>query len=398
MNCVRSLPARAGAGGQWVPRGAPGSVQAVFIAKLLPLFILYSVGRLCTDNKALQQPPPARPWGPPGGAAAGGRCRKRRARAPAGRRKRRSRARCGGGAAGPGHGGGRQPEPLRAESGGARRDPAAGGAAGPPETGTVRRGPARSTPPLRAAVTTRVHRAGVPHLEEAAGRAEPRGVPGAERERGHRQGAGAAPQAPGTAAAAAGGGGRQGHGEAVPGMAGSEEAGPGMAGSGEAGPGMAGSGEAVPGMAGSGEAGPGMAGSSPGRGEARRRPPSGCCRSLQPQQVNKHRAPGPAARLPSGRCRCLPPVSRAPGACGRADRSPERLGQQLPVSRRFFAVILPRTMPTSFSSGNHCCCCVYVAFAAWPKPVLWGDPRSVRSAVPVTLLAVFCRCVMSPRS
>lgn len=43
-----------------------------------------------------------------------------------------------------------------------------------------RRGLTRSTSPLRAAVTTRVHRAGIPHLEEAAGGTESRGVPGAE--------------------------------------------------------------------------------------------------------------------------------------------------------------------------------------------------------------------------
>lgn len=41
---------------------------------------------------------------------------------------------------------------------------------------------ARAVPPRRCGPPrpTRVHRAGIPHLEEAAGGAEPRGVPGAE--------------------------------------------------------------------------------------------------------------------------------------------------------------------------------------------------------------------------
>ena len=106
-----------------------------------------------------------------------------------------------------GDGGRRQPQPLGAEGGGARRDPSAGGAAGPAETGTARRPSAR--PLGRAAVTRCVCRAGFPHLEEAAGGTEPRGVSGAERERGHRPGAGEAPQEAREAAPAAGGGGRR---------------------------------------------------------------------------------------------------------------------------------------------------------------------------------------------
>lgn len=57
--------------------------------------------------------------------------------------------------------------------------------------GTARRPSAR--PRGRAGVTRCVCRAGFPHLEEAAGGTEPRGVSGAERERGHRPGAGEAP-------------------------------------------------------------------------------------------------------------------------------------------------------------------------------------------------------------
>lgn len=172
----------------WRTEGSPRGLRARCRRYLLLSYCCYL---FCTvsaafvrDNKPLQQPPPARPWGaarhqgalPRAGAvqeAARARSDRKAEAAelsPVAAEARRFR----------GDGGGRQPEPLRAESGGARRDPAAGGAAGPPETGMVRRGPTRSTSPLRAAVTTRVHRAGIPHLEEAAGGAEPRGVPGAE--------------------------------------------------------------------------------------------------------------------------------------------------------------------------------------------------------------------------
>lgn len=84
----------------WRTEGSPRGLRARCRRYLLLSYCRYL---FCTvsaafvrDNKPLQQPPPARPWGAArhqGALPRGGRCRKRRAGALTGRRKRWSRAR-----------------------------------------------------------------------------------------------------------------------------------------------------------------------------------------------------------------------------------------------------------------------------------------------------------------